>query len=319
MLTLWLALSLVQGTRRPFEDLSISDPNSQSNPIVLSKDSSNQQDESDDSPWEISASSDDNDDDEEPSPKKQSKPLDKCDEFHTTQGNTVKDQQPRQAVSLVQKPTSEMPNLVESIDFVVVCLYKIPIRRPAPLDRLKQKTSVETSFYQHFDILYVKDKFPKLELNVATRLGKMITRRRQLLFYRFSHEQKLEATEVKSKAALIPPSATGPLSLEHIHSGPEAIIGATVGEIARSQVSSTQITQDTYATTLHNNDLRLVHKRTLYPPSTADSKSSMASSYAGENMRVEVPLRPKGKDGKELECFECPFCLITQFIKNKHI
>lgn len=39
----------------------------------------------------------------------------------------------------------------------------MPIRRPAPLDRLKQKSSVDASFYQHFDVLYVKDKFRKLD------------------------------------------------------------------------------------------------------------------------------------------------------------
>jgi hypothetical protein len=61
----------------------------------------------------------------------------------------------------------------------------MPIRRPAPFDRLKEKSSVDASFCQHFDVLYVKDKLPNLDPKVATRLGKMISRCRQLIFTGF--------------------------------------------------------------------------------------------------------------------------------------
>lgn len=272
------------------------------------------QDETDDSPWEISASSDD----EESDLKKQPKSLDKCDEFQTPGRGSARNRQSNHATVLVQKPNFEMPNLLESIDFVVICLYKMPIRRPAPLDRLNQKASVDASYYQPFDVLYIKDKFARLDSNVATRIGKMITSRRQLLFSRLSHDQRLKTTEIGRKAALAVPSDTRPLSLDHKSTGLEAMRETSVSEIARSQISSTQDTLKTYATTAKNKTFPFEDTGAIYAPSTAESKSSMVSSYAGGNMRVEVPPRPKGKDGKELDCFECPYCLVTQFIKTKH-
>lgn len=312
-------MSLVQGIRRPFEESSASDLDSRSNPAASSENDSDEQDETDDSPWDISTSSGDGDD--EFNPGRQSNPLYKCDEFHTTQDSPARDARPTEATLLYPKSILEMPKLLKAIDLGVICLYKIPIRRPAPLDRLNQKASVEASvgasYYQPFDVLYVKDKFPDLDLNVATRLGKMVTRRRQLLFYRLSHDQKLKTTEVEPKAAIAIPSAAKLVSLEHNHSGREPMGEAPVGEIARSQVPSTQHTLDTHATTRHNEAFQ--HTGSLYAPSTADSKLSLVSSYAGENILVEVPPRPKGKDGKELASFKCPYCLTIQHIKSERV
>lgn len=238
------------------------------------------------------------------------------DRFHTTGVGPSSVQQSTFTSGLIQKPTSEMPHLLASIEFVVASLYDIPIRRPAPLDRLNQKASVEASYYQPFDILYVKDKFKFLDSTVATRLGKMITLRRQLLLYRLSHNHKLKTSEVGDKIATVSPSATKLLSPEPKNSGPDAIVEG-FGEKAQSQTQSTQYTLNTSATTVRKNPVQLEHMATLYPPSTAESTSSMASSYAVSYLEVEVPPRPKGKDSKELDYFECPYCLVAQSIKNE--
>jgi archaellum biogenesis ATPase FlaH len=58
------------------------------------------------------------------------------------------------------------------------------------------------------------------------------------------------------------------------------------------------------------------HMDTLFAPSVAESKSSMASSYAGKAIRIDVPSRPKNDDGQELEQFECPYCLLTKNVSN---
>ena len=187
----------------------------------------------------------------------------------------------------------------------------MPIRRPAPLNRFNQKASVKASYYQPYDILYVKDKFPHLDSDVAARLGKMITRRRQLLFYRHFHEQRLKPTEAERDLAPVSHSATKEFSPEDNNSRTEAMGVASASQIARSQVPSTEYPPDTLATTVRNNALPFENKAILYAPSTAESKSSMASSYADENIRVEVPPRPKGENGKELDCFKCDYCLVT--------
>ncbi|KAF2464630.1 uncharacterized protein BDR25DRAFT_296597, partial [Lindgomyces ingoldianus] len=179
-----------------------------------------------------------------------------------------------------ETPKSEIPRLLESIKFTIASLYRIPIRKPAPLDRLKHKTSLDSSSYQHFDVLYVVDKFKDLNPDLATRLGKAITRRRQVLRYREDHKSSLDT----------------------------------------SRVASSRFTLRSKATTLIPGDTSLIVSDTvldstaLYPPSVAESKSSMASSFAGNDLAVEVPPRPKGEDGYELDLFECPYCLITKNI-----
>ncbi|KAI9772127.1 MAG: hypothetical protein M1840_001416 [Geoglossum simile] len=42
----------------------------------------------------------------------------------------------------------------------------------------------------------------------------------------------------------------------------------------------------------------------------------MASSYARKDPYVEVPPRPKGDDGIELDRFKCPYCLVTKVITS---
>ncbi|KAF8246379.1 hypothetical protein K440DRAFT_366824 [Wilcoxina mikolae CBS 423.85] len=101
-------------------------------------------------------------------------------------------------------------------------------------------------------------------------------------------------------------------------SGPEAAREAAVSEISRSQGVSNRYTLPTKATTLRINIPEGEIPATFYAPSVAESKTSMVSSYTGQNLRVEVPPRPKGKDGKELDRFECPYCLVIQCIKSDH-
>ncbi|KAF8535327.1 hypothetical protein BDD12DRAFT_797171 [Trichophaea hybrida] len=245
-------VSVVQGKRNPFEELSSSCYGSQSEPATPPENDSDEQDEADDSPLEISSSSGDED-----QPDSRHRP---------------------------KLQITEMPQLVKSIKFTITCLYKMPIRQPAPLDRLEEKPSVKASFYQHFNVLYVKDKFPKLDPKVATRLGKMISRRRELHFYRISHAGSLQTAKVEPKSGMAAPLNVEPLPPAKSDSGPEATRGVAVSEISR----------------------------------IAESKTSMASSYACGNLRVELPPRPKGKDGKELDRFECPYCLVIQCIKTDH-
>ncbi|KAH0543124.1 hypothetical protein FGG08_002550 [Glutinoglossum americanum] len=302
-----------QGKRKPFEELSFLDDKSQSDPTPPSDGDSDGQAETDDSPWEISSSSGD---DDQPDPGDRPKLLDKYGTSSSTQQATVGTQQFSSAMIPVQKPAMEMPQLIESVKFTITCLYKMPIRRPASLDRLIQKASVDASFYQAFDVLYVKDKFPQLDTMVATRLGKMISRRRQLLFYRLSHNDGLQTSKVEPKVALSAPLATKPLSLEKSDSGLEAASEAAVSKVAQSQAASSRYTLHTKATTLRLNAPQVDTIATLYAPSIAESELSMPSSYSGENLRVEVPPRPKGKDNKDLDRFECPYCLVAQFVKT---
>lgn len=266
----------------------------------------------DDSPWEISSdSSDGNQSAPQDHPKTQAIYRERAGAGLDRTGELA----PNPILLLGRSPTLEMPRILESIKFTITCLYKIPIRRPAPLDRLRTKTSIEASFYQHFDVLYVMDKFPHLDQHVATRLGKMISHRRQILAYRESHDHSLDTANVEPRTAPFSSAITYLLD----ESGPGVHKEGSGNEIVRSQAPSTLFTTPSKATTLR---LEEAHSEEgldgLYAPSIVESELSMASSYAGKDLHVEYPPRPKGDDGRVLSRFKCPYCFLTKMIASDH-
>ncbi|KIW71690.1 hypothetical protein PV04_03825 [Phialophora macrospora] len=206
-------------------------------------------------------------------------------------------------------PGSVTDRLFSSIEFTISCLCRLPIRKPAPLDRIKHRTSLDTSPYQHFDALYIRDKFPQMDAEVATRLGKMITRRRQLLRYRQTHQESLQGHAMQHESIFSRPRNSKPDVEDYV--GGEAEI---VPE--RYETGSSKFTLRTKATTL-----KMEHTSTeeqLYAPSVAESHSTVASSYTGRELHVAVPPRPTAEDGTELEDFECPYCMLMKTIRTKH-
>jgi hypothetical protein len=306
------ATSLILGKRKPFEE-HIEEPDGE--PSSSSTSEANEEEEDpDNSPWEISSDSSGNRDASHRT--KQLRDDDK--ENSNTMGmpeTTVSSALPTDPIiKLGRTPTLEMPRLLESIKFTIRCLYRIPIRKPAPLDRLKSKTLLESSCYQHFDVLYIRDKFPKLNPDVVTRLGKMITRRRQMLYYREAHAKSLDTYRVQPMP-LLPtaspsksPTIDASTEPQHVQSG---------SQVAISQAASSHFTLRSKATTVRPGEIP-INPMALYASSVTESMASMASSFAGKDLRVEVPPRPKGDGEKELDWFECPYCLITKNITTDH-
>ena len=204
---------------------------------------------------------------------------------------------------------SHLTRVHHSIQFTIACLYRLPLRHPAPLDRLRQQDSADASPYHHFDVLYVKDKFPSLNPDLASRLGTMITRRRQLLFFQESHSQRLKDLGQPVRTT-IPSSGPDPkLSSKAPRYEAET-------RIAPSQVTDSHHTMETKATTLKIREPTT--EELLYAPSAIESQSSIASTYTGKELKIEIPLRPIGDDEKELDYFECPYCKVAKSISTKH-
>lgn len=144
--------------------------------MASSDNGSNEQAEADDSPWEISSNSDDEDD--------------YCsNKFPGTQITTTNNQEHSQLMLVVQRPNKEMPNLLESIGFVISCLYQLPLTRVATLHPFKQKSlSIDTKIRQSYDLRYVEGIFPHLAPNVAKRIAIMISRHRLRISSQLSGE-----------------------------------------------------------------------------------------------------------------------------------
>jgi hypothetical protein len=152
----------------------------------------------------------------------------------------------------------------------------------------------------------------------------MITRRRQILFYREAHKQSLDTArtqpklpstlEAKSRTATLKKGAEGNREETQSQSAPS--------RGAHSQTASSYFTLHTTATTVRPGDVPLnvpldeVDPTALYAPSYAESKSSIASSYTGRDLRIRVPPRPKNDKGVELDWFECPYCFLTKNIST---
>ena len=287
------AASAVRGVTQPEDDAAGSDED----PLSSSA-SEVDEEEADDSPWDISSNS-------SAASLRPKQSTSKAANATATP----------QAASNTDVPSMEVASLLESIKLCINGLYRMPIRKPAPLDRLRDKTLLESSSYQYFDVLYVKDKFPKLDASVATRLGKMITRRRQMLFYRDTHAKNIRTTPDKPKL-LLPGIAS--LELQEVGTGSQ-IAPNQIGSQAVSLSSAPQ----SKATTAQIGHIPVeaspVHldPQALYAPSVAETQTSMVSSYAGREIEIKVPRRPKGANGKESEYFQCPYCQLSKHIATE--
>ncbi|KAL9101608.1 MAG: hypothetical protein Q9163_003147 [Psora crenata] len=296
------ASSLVRGRRTPFEEYveDSTEAKSTSSPSEADE----EEEDAQDSPWDISSSSSG----------------DSNSTHGAKQPAVSPDPTPGPIARLGQLPSQELPRLLASIKFVISCLYRIPIRKPAPFDRLKDEKLLEWSCYQHFDVLYVRDKFPCMDSAVASRLGKMITRRRQLLYYRRAHTENLHTCRGEPKLPL-PTASTSKMPEKGATTTPiQMQLGS---QVATSKTASSHFTLHSKATTFQPGLVPLPSTQenfdpmALYALSTAESKTSVASSFAGKELQIEIPPRPTDDSGVELECFKCPYCQISRHIPTE--
>jgi len=209
---------------------------------------------------------------------------------------------------------SEFASLFRSLKFTITCLYKMPVRSIAltsRLDRLKRGMDDSILPYQHFDILYVQDLFPSLDMRVQTRLGRLITRRRQLLHYRKVHNENLQRESLESDAAGFEPStkvtksAIAPTSHKDVPLDGE-----------KSDVASKSLKTSTKASTFHPKEDSKLEKDFLFrgTVSEADTMSSVATARTGQEL-LPVPPRPRNTENEELEYFECPYCCLAVHVR----
>lgn len=210
----------------------------------------------------------------------------------------------------------ELPYTLAEINFTITCLYKLPLRRPAPLDRFKGQTVADMSIYQHFDILYVKDKFPLANSALVTRLGKLVTRRRQLLASRSAHDKRLLSEDVETEEDASKADAkTGKPEIPHNDDVQDPVKTANKNT-PHSHFSSSRPTGTTKASIVHE-ELGLEDRQKISSlENFSEYVPSMASSYATK-LRVRIPDRPCDINGEELQDFKCPYCFIVSRVETR--
>ncbi|ORY06155.1 hypothetical protein BCR34DRAFT_604318 [Clohesyomyces aquaticus] len=212
----------------------------------------------------------------------------------------------RPEVSPMHEPHSleeRLGAILASIHHTTTCLYQLPLRRPAPMARTREQAAEYLGFYQHFDTLHVRDKFPRISETLSLRLGTIITKRRQLLLYRKHHQENLQqdiSAEPKAPAQLPKPVIK---KSERLPSSSKSVSPSN----APSQAGRSQGTLPSKATTLRTENISEV-KTPESGPAT-----SIAASEGTRNLRLCIPppLAPPALQGPRSRFFLMSLLLST--------
>ncbi|KAI1662740.1 hypothetical protein F4813DRAFT_341731 [Daldinia decipiens] len=186
---------------------------------------------------------------------------------------------------------STLDLILGDVGHILDCLLRlsITITNPAPYDQFKSRAE-DGSFANlptEWDIRHVEEKFPSLSHDLAERLGKAITFRRQYFKYREDHYRKL---------------SEGIQSDSGVNEDIGAIFDAIVDDIGEQTTIASPIPQNLSD---YSDELNLQGNLTV----DLDSRSEISrTSYAPSSLnpdQLRVPPLPKGHlDGP----FMCQFC-----------
>jgi hypothetical protein len=222
-----------------------------------------------------------------------------------------------------QQDQRELPKLLRMISFLVVCLYRMPIRQFAVTEKIKTRISEQASFYRHFDVLFVRDLFPNMDETAATNLGRSISQRRSILFYNDARDEQLEALDSGDSNSESPTPAPAPAPNEIITVDETALHEILGQELALSEGKSVPFTLPSKATTFIQKPSQ---QSWLYPPppSVATSEKSAVSDYAAQELVIAVPKMPVASSSTTNDTFVCPYCrspqrVTSEILWRKHV
>ncbi|KAH8726118.1 hypothetical protein GQ44DRAFT_759125 [Phaeosphaeriaceae sp. PMI808] len=178
---------------------------------------------------------------------------------------------------------TELKQLLASIKAIVTSLFRLSmeIRDPAPTSQSTSNISIDKSYFEQYDILHVKAKYPLCADYLSDRLSKAISGRRQYLAYREEHHLKL-AKNIDN-IGFEEPKNSG---------------------FAGSEESASNSTKATMLD--HQNILERIDD---------DGRASQTSFATSVNATIRVPSLPK--EAAENDFFECPLCFMIVSIHAK--
>ena len=188
------------------------------------------------------------------------------------------------------RPT-ELEQIFLDIEQIVTCLYRLSmaVRNPTPHDRYTKAASIDTSFYEPFDIEHVRQKFPMAKEFLVSRLGKAISRRRQYLKYRELHRAKLA-------------KPSQPLELQEIVLPDKSVI------------SSTKLTETTASAFVERTSTKEADFEFADMRSESGATQTSYATSSGSTTKVRMPPTPKGAANGQP--FECPYCYMIDTVKD---
>ena len=196
-----------------------------------------------------------------------------------------------------------MLDIARAIDSI----YRISaeLGKGKPKNRYAKSSNIDISFYEPYDIDYVREKFPDAELFLVNRLGKAISKRRQYLRYRELHATKLSrGLPFRHMVDTENPDIEG-TQYQQI----ETILSETTATtfVEGSAVGSEHSGMD-------NAHLGSGVLRRVRSIASVATETSYATS-AGNEGRMRMPsMPPEAATG----AFECPLCHKITFVSNTH-
>ena len=147
---------------------------------------------------------------------------------------------------------------------------------------------------------------------LVIRLGKLVTRRRQLLASRSARDEKLMTEDAGPEYTEELPNAGTKRHVDDVlcSNTIQTHAEATNAKAPRSQLSGSRQTVMTKATVLCQEMRQEDGPTASYSLPVSEYAPSLASSYA-IGLRVVIPKRPRDQTGQELEDFKCPYCFVA--------
>ncbi|KAJ5159823.1 uncharacterized protein N7482_006827 [Penicillium canariense] len=189
---------------------------------------------------------------------------------------------------------SPFEEYTKDVCHTVTSLYKLSVslQNPARRDRTVQASRIDLHHFEFYDIQHTSDLFnlaPDTEL--AQRLGKANTKRRQLLAYYKDHSERISKyVDVALNKAVSAPADPGKSETQSAYQ-------------QRPPTISTKWTQDTTASTIHQ-DIEIASD-------SGRTRFSATTSTAGDQERDSIPPPPGGSSSTKRDHFICPYCRQT--------
>lgn len=213
-----------------------------------------------------------------------------------------------------EEPVSELSQLLLAVMEAISSLYKLAVatRNPTARDRYAKAASL-APFDASFDVDHVYEEFPYLRSKawLAERLGKAITKRRELLRYRSQHRHKVGGG-IRSSFDLSKGHDLADAPGKVASNDRQINIGASVAGFEAESVGYSQLASTKTAThAASSND-----KDSDMGSTASESETSYGTSISEDNLHSmrQVPEPPKeSANGRP---FECPYCFVILTIKN---
>ncbi|KAK2761691.1 hypothetical protein FQN54_001519 [Arachnomyces sp. PD_36] len=190
-------------------------------------------------------------------------------------------------ITRIVQDDTELKQLHSGMIGSVTLLFRLSmaIRCPAPHDQFMKSKDIDTSYYEQYDIMHVRQKFPQAEEYLVIRLGRAISRRRQYLQYREAHHKKLAYNLEATDNPIRDSSRTEMV--------PESTVASSLPP-ALKEMDHLDLSED------HGSEAGF-------------SDASTATS-TNDTMKLRPPPLPKeAEDGSP---FECPLCFMIISVRS---